>query len=207
MLVIGPGGGEDIATALAYGAKAITGVEINGQTIKVVKEIYRDFVNDIYNRKNVEIIHRDGRSFVQSTEKRYDIIQISAVDTGTGLSSGAYVLSENYLYTKEAFCAYLRHLKDDGVILLIRPEKNILRLCSIALAVMRDEGIVHPENNFLIARVVPVPEVEGWWSAALIKKSSFNQKELTDLADSFGKKLFICLEFQWITISLDYSNT
>ena len=49
----------------------------------------------------------DGRSFVRRSPVRYDVIQASLVDTWAATAAGAYTLTENSLYTAEAFGEYL----------------------------------------------------------------------------------------------------
>ena len=43
------------------------------------------------------------------------MIQASLVDTWAATAAGAYTLTENSLYTTEAFGEYIDHLSDDGV--------------------------------------------------------------------------------------------
>ena len=74
----------------------------------------------------------DGRSFVSRTSNQYDIIQASLVDTWAATAAGAYTLTENTLYTVEAFNDYLDHLKDDGVVTITRWVFDGLRLVSLA---------------------------------------------------------------------------
>src|SRR4029078_13444059 len=62
----------------------------------------------------------------------YDIIQASLVDTWAATSAGAYALSENSLYTVEAFEDYLAHLTDRGVLSVTRWVYDGLRLVSLA---------------------------------------------------------------------------
>ena len=63
---------------------------------------------------------------------RYDVIQASLVDTWAATAAGAYTLTENSLYTVEAFNDYLDHLTDDGVLTITRWVFDGLRLVSLA---------------------------------------------------------------------------
>ena len=74
----------------------------------------------------------DGRSFVRRSPTQYDIIQASLVDTWAATAAGAYALSENSLYTVEAFDDYLDHLTDRGVLSISRWVFDGLRLISLA---------------------------------------------------------------------------
>src|SRR5205823_10563115 len=140
-LVIGPGGGRDLASALVFGAGHVDGVEINPIIADdVMRGQFREFSGRLYERPNVRITIDDGRSFVRRTANRYDIIQASLVDTWAATAAGAYTLTENTLYTVEAFNDYLDHLNDDGVLTITRWVADGLRLVSLAQAACEPRG-------------------------------------------------------------------
>ncbi len=180
VLVIGVGAGPDIVSGLERGAAHITGVDINPVIIDIGRRIYKDFNGDIFNRENVEIIEAEGRDFVRGTRKRFDIIQLTGVDTFAALSSGAYVLSENYLYTVDAVEDYLRKLKPDGILSISRwrwkvPREH-LRLCSVGIRAFERLGVTDPERHIA---VLGVPS----WGATLFKRSPFTEEDLKALSD------------------------
>ncbi len=153
-LAIGLGGGHDIMRASYFKSSRVTGVEINSTTVKLVKESFKDFLGDPYGKENVSIVNMDGRYFVKDNKKNYDIIQIAGADTDTSnLTSGALSVSENYLYTSEAFKDYLKSLKPDGILSLIRfgPREPMI-IISTALKAMNEMGIVNPYNNFIVVK-------------------------------------------------------
>jgi predicted membrane-bound spermidine synthase len=118
-LVIGGGGGEDILVALSGGADNVTAVELNPLVISAVK-YYDSQSGNIYNNNNVDLFIDDGRRFISSTAEKYDVIVLKLVDSWAAQLAGGYALSENYLYTVEAFQQYLRHLdKDNGGMLVM----------------------------------------------------------------------------------------
>jgi hypothetical protein len=93
---------------------------------------YRDFSGGIYDHPNVRVAVDDGRSFVRRSPDKYDVIQASLVDTWAATAAGAYTLTENTLYTVEAFTDYLDHLNDDGILTITRWVFDGLRLISLA---------------------------------------------------------------------------
>jgi spermidine synthase len=132
-LVIGPGGGRDLASALVFGASRVDGVEINPIIAdEVMRGRFREFSGGIYTNPRVRIAVDDGRSFVRRTPEKYDVIQASLVDTWAATAAGAYTLTENTLYTVDAFSDYLDHLSDDGVLTITRWVADGLRLVSLA---------------------------------------------------------------------------
>jgi hypothetical protein len=140
-LVIGPGGGRDLASALVFGAAHVDGVEINPIIAnEVMRSRMQAFSGGIYTHPRVRIVVDDGRSFVRRTPERYDVIQASLVDTWAATAAGAYTLTENTLYTVEAFNDYLDHLSDGGVLTITRWVADGLRLVSLAQAACEARG-------------------------------------------------------------------
>jgi hypothetical protein len=131
-LVIGGGGGEDIQTALAGGSKNVTAVELNPLIVSAVKR-FGSQSGDVYDRKDVGLFIDDGRRFISSTDARYDAIVIKLVDSWAAQLAGGYALSENYLYTTEAFQQYLRHLNKDGMLVMIRWNFELPRLMPLVV--------------------------------------------------------------------------
>jgi len=115
--VIGAGAGRDVLTALQAGAAKVTAVEINPLVARdVMLGAYRAFSGGLYAREDVELVVEDGRSFVRRTDQRFAVLQLSMVDTSAATSAGAYALTENSLYTVEAFGDYLSVLDEGGVL-------------------------------------------------------------------------------------------
>src|SRR4030095_2716322 len=96
----------------------------------------------------------DGRSFIRNSKEKYDVIQMTLVDTWASTSAGAFALSENNLYTVEAFQEYFDHLKDDGFIAITRWEfkepREALRVVSQAMEALHHIGIPDPANHFIV---------------------------------------------------------
>ena len=128
-LVIGGGGGEDILVALSGGADNVTAVELNPIVISAVKHFDGQSGN-IYNNNDVDLFIDDGRRFISSTAEKYDVIVLKLVDSWAAQLAGGYALSENYLYTVEAFQQYLRHLDKDkgGMLVMTRWNFELPRL-------------------------------------------------------------------------------
>lgn len=180
VLVVGLGGGTDIITALHNGAAAVTGVEINKAMIAVTRDHYADYVGRPYQDPRVTIVHSEGRSFIRRAPALYDIIQLSGVDTWTALSSGAYVLSESYLYTTDAMREYLDHLSPDGTLSIIRwlfwPPRETLRLCTEMVEVLRSMGVTEPEKHIVVIG-------DGSLGAVLVKKRPFTWAEIAQIEE------------------------
>src|SRR2546427_6266176 len=175
-LVIGPGGGRDLVSALVFGARHVDGVEINPIIADdVMRDRFRDFSGGIYTHPRVRIVVDDGRSFVRRTPDRYDVIQASLVDTWAATAAGAYTLTENTLYTVEAFDDYLDHLTDEGVLTMTRWVFDGLRLVSLAQAAAEKRGW-SAADRIAIIRHQRV-------ATFLFKRTPFTAAELATLHD------------------------
>ena len=151
-LVIGPGGGRDLLSALVFGATRVDGVEINPIIVRdVMLDRFREYSGNLYGDPRVSIHVDDGRSFIRRSANRYDVIQASLVDTWAATAAGAYTLTENSLYTAEAFGEYLDHLTDDGVLTITRWVFDGLRLVSLAQEACAARGL-DPARHLAIVR-------------------------------------------------------
>jgi hypothetical protein len=156
-LVIGPGGGWDVARALASGSHDVTAVEINDIiATTVMREKWVDLSRGLYLRPDVHIYVEDGRSFVRRSTDRYEVLQATLVDTWASTAAGAFALSENNLYTRDAFRDYLSHLTDDGVVAFTRwgfdPPRESLRLISLGMAALGDLGEHDAWRHMIVGR-------------------------------------------------------
>jgi hypothetical protein len=141
-LVIGPGGGRDLLSALVFGATRVEGVEINPIIVRdVMLQRFREYSGNLYTDRRVGIHIDDGRSFIRRSSSKYDVIQASLVDTWAATAAGAYTLTENSLYTAEAFGEYLDHLTDGGVLTITRWVFDGLRLVSLAQEACAERGL------------------------------------------------------------------
>jgi spermidine synthase len=153
-LILGSGGGIDIINALRRGVQSVTAVEINQATMDICRNM-AEYNNHLFERPGVEPVVAEGRSFVTAAgDKRWDLIQLSGVDTLAASQAGAFTLAESYLYTREAFESYLRHLAPGGVLTLTRwmsePARQTLRVISIADAALRDLGIRDTREHIML---------------------------------------------------------
>jgi len=183
-LVIGPGGGRDLWTALVAGARRVEGVELNPIIVRdVMEKRFRAYSGDVYHAKGVSVVVDDGRSYVSRSRERYDIIQASLVDTWAATSAGAYAMTENNLYTVEAFEAYLQHLKPDGVLTISRWYPEGLRLVSLAWGAGRRLGWNKIADRMFVARA-------GNLATFILKNSPFTDGEIRQLIDNCARLKF-----------------
>ena len=185
--IIGPGGGVDVLRAVAKGSRNVTGIEINPIIANnIMRDRYADYSYHLYQIPEVHIHVSDGRSFVRDSRDHYDVIEMTLVDTWASTAAGAFALSENNLYTVEAFREYFEHLKPDGMIAITRWEfarpREALRVVSQAMEALRQIGVADSSGNFIVVSNGPL-STDGRPVLALAKKSPFTLEEQRAVLD------------------------
>jgi spermidine synthase len=185
--IIGPGGGVDVLRAVVSGSPDVTGIEINPIIANtIMRDRYADFAYHLYERPGVDIQVGDGRSFIRNANQTFDVIQMTLVDTWASTAAGAFALSENNLYTSEAFQEYFAHLKPDGMVAITRWEfrqpREALRVASVAMDAMHRIGISETSSHFIVVSQGELDE-DGINVAVLAKKSPFTSSEENALKD------------------------
>lgn len=179
--IIGPGGGVDVLRAVASGSPSVTGIEINPIIANtVMRGRYADYAYHLYERPQVHMHVSDGRSYIRSSKEQFDVVQMTLVDTWASTAAGAFALSENNLYTVNAFREYFEHLRPDGMIAITRWEfrqpREALRVVSVAMEALHQLGINDTRNNFIVVSEGRLDE-DGRPVVVLAKKSGFTPQE------------------------------
>jgi spermidine synthase len=179
--IIGPGGGVDVLRAVANGSHSVTGVEINPIIANtIMRRRYADYAYHLYERPDVRIHVADGRSFIRNAHENFDVVQMTLVDTWASTAAGAFALSENSLYTTQAFREYFEHLKPDGIIAVTRWEfrepREALRVVSVATEALHQLGVSDVSRHFVVVSDGELDE-DGIPVAVLAKKGAFTSEE------------------------------
>ncbi len=194
VLVIGVGGGIDVMNALRRGASHVTAVELQPITVDLLNTMLSGWTGGMFQRPEVDLVAAEGRHYVRSHEAIYDQIQITATDTFSAQTTGAYVLAESYLYSIEAFDDYFDHLSENGVISMVLgdflykdpllPEPLVTRLAITARETLRQRGvadstahIIHV-GQWLYAEGGPPGIAGSIVSNLIIKKTPFTPGEV-----------------------------
>jgi hypothetical protein len=181
VLVIGVGAGRDVVTALRNGASRVTAVELDGATVQIVKNEMNGVLKGLFHRPDVELVNSEGRHFIKTTDQRFDVIQLTGVDTLAAAFSGAYVLAENYLYTVEAFHDYLDHLRPGGVLSFATGDfdanqpKATARMVSVARQALLERGHERPQDHMAVI------DSQTLLSEIMIKEGGFSKNEVSSL--------------------------
>jgi hypothetical protein len=187
VLVIGVGGGPDVLIGLHHGARHVVGVEVNSAMVDLLTDTYADFSGNLAARSDVEIHAAEGRHFLTRDPRRFDVIQMSGVDTFSALASGAYALAENFLYTVEAHHDLLDHLNPGGLLSIARwlfkPPRETLRLVATQLRALEERGVEEAWDRLVIVKGLPTGHRGGGvplfpWAETLLKDGPFTREEV-----------------------------
>jgi hypothetical protein len=189
--IIGPGGGVDVLRALASGSPSVTGIEINPIIANtIMRGRYATYSKHLYQRPDVHLHVTDGRSYLRSSQQQFDVVQMTLVDTWASTAAGAFALSENNLYTVEAFREYFEHLKPDGMIAITRWEfhepREALRVVAVAMEALHRLGVANPARNFIVASQGALDE-DGIPVVVLAKKTAFTSGEEAAVQAHFAR--------------------
>jgi predicted membrane-bound spermidine synthase len=186
-LIIGPGGGNDVVVARVLGARQITAVEVNPIIARDVmsSEPFRSYSGALYEQPGVRLVVDEGRSFLRRSRERYDVIQATMVDTWAATAAGAFALTENNLYTVEAFKEYLQRLEPEGVLSLTRwhqePPDQLLRLVSLARGALAELELGEPGPRLALVRGRPQRRFQRAPATFLMKRTPFSPQEIAQL--------------------------
>ncbi len=180
--IVGVGGGRDVLSALYFGAKKITGIEINPAIFEVLTDKFADFSGHLDRQPGVSLVNAEARSYINHSPDRHDLIQISLIDTWAATAAGGLTLTENRLYTVEAWDDFYRALNPGGILSVSRwydakvHRGEFYRLIAIAGSALQRAGVAPAElsrhvvalNVGNIVTVITRPDAftDAEWQAA-----------------------------------------
>jgi spermidine synthase len=145
--VVGVGGGRDILSGLLFGAKHIRAIEINPAIFEVLTDKFADFSGHLDRQPGVSLVNAEARSYINHSSERYDLVQISLIDTWAATAAGGLTLTENRLYTTDAWNDFYHALKPGGMLSVSRwfdPKTHrveLYRLVAIAASALERKGV------------------------------------------------------------------
>jgi spermidine synthase len=188
--IIGPGGGVDVLRAVVSGSPSVTGIEINPLIAdNIMRGAWADYSHHLYQIPEVHMHVSDGRSWVRNSRDSYDVLQMTLVDTWASTAAGAFALSENNLYTVQAFREYFQHLEPDGMVAITRWEfkrpREALRVASVAMQALHELGVADTRQNFIVVAQQTL-DLDGVPVTVLAKKSAFTEAETQQVRRYLG---------------------
>lgn len=212
ILVVGVGGGRDILAALEYDQNSVTGVEINGDILKTTNGVYGDFTGHLDRNEKVTMVNDEARSFLTRTDDKYDIIQISLIDTWAATAAGAFALSENALYTTDAFKVFFDSLKPGGILSISRwykigdePPRETYRTEALAARALKNAGVENPRDHILMYHSPP----SGFTTSTatlLISPDGFSESEVSTATEEADRLGFTTVLTPTVALSRRFAN-
>jgi predicted membrane-bound spermidine synthase len=180
-LVIGPGGGSDLLVALGSGSQSVTAVEMNPLMLRFVRHFGAEAGN-LYDHPRIETVLSEGRNYLSRTDRSFDVIFLGFVDSWAAVASGGLSLSENYLYTTEAFRAYYDHLTPDGALTIMRWREDVPRLVSNAVALL---GAEEARKRVVVVMEKRANGDDPPQMIFMLRKSPFTEAQATTIMDTW----------------------
>jgi hypothetical protein len=147
--------------------------------------------------EGLDLINDEARSYITRTSDNFETIQISLIDTWAATSAGAFALSENSLYTTDAWDTFLDQLTDDGILTVSRwfrhenPEPlEMLRTTALASQVLTDRGVENPRDHILIYEGPPEGPVGATVGTIMVSKEPFTDDQLATAEEVAGDMQF-----------------
>lgn len=204
--IIGPGGGRDILTGLLFGANKITGVELNPAVLEATRTTFADYSGHVYDYPNVRTEIEDARTFLGRSDQQFDLIQASLIDTWAASAAGAFALSENSLYTREAFQTFFQRLSDRGLVSYSRwyfpsDPSETLRMVVLGLDAWQSMGIEEPADHLVVvANLAQNRSATEGLATMLLKKTPFTAEQIAILQDISQQMAFTVLYAPGLTL-------
>ncbi len=178
--IIGVGGGRDLLSARVFGVEEAIGIEINPTFVDLHQNNpeFSAFVG-LPQIEGVSLVVDEARSWFARSQDSFDLIQMSLIDTWAATGAGAFTLSENGLYTTEAWQIFLRRLTPSGVFTVSRwyspgDINETGRMVSLAVAALMESGVENPRNHIFLAAAERI-------ATLVISRSGFSAAELSAL--------------------------
>lgn len=173
--VIGVGGGRDVLAAARAGHRPIVGVELNAKIVSLHREAMAEF-SGIAAIPGAELVVDEARSFFTRDDRQYEVVTMSLIDTWASTGAGAYSLSENGLYTVEAWLAFMRRLTPTGIFTVSRWYKSDSpgetgRMLALAMETLWRLGAKDPRAHLILLQ-------QGSVATLLVSPSPFSPQDL-----------------------------
>jgi spermidine synthase len=193
--IIGSAGGNEILASIRLGAGQITGIELNPVTVSLLTDHFADFTGHLTKDPRVRVVNAEGRSFLKSSGEVFDLIWLVAPDSYAAMNaatSGAFVLSESYLYTREMIVEALEHLDENGILCAqfgeidfeVKPNR-VIRYLGTARDALAELGIGDFPAHVAVAVAPGFGRLNS--STILLKKSPFTPQDAAAFREAVAR--------------------
>lgn len=184
VLVLGAGGGGEVASALYHCAARVDAVELNPQVVSLVQDRFAEFAGHLYQRPEVRVHTGEARGFAAASDRRWDLIQVALLDSFAASAAGTHALAESHLYTVEALGELLDRLAPGGLLAFTRwlevPPRGSVKLFATAVRALEERGVESAGERLLLVR--------SWKTATLLMKDRAFTAGEVDAARRFAEE-------------------
>ncbi|MGH8902754.1 MAG: hypothetical protein ACRDYA_14020 [Egibacteraceae bacterium] len=182
-LVLEPGGGLEVLSALELGARSVVAVENNRLLAKLLTSGLSSRAGGVYEDPRVDLVVSNPRGYLSRSREAFDLVTLALSENRRAVTAGAFSLSETYPLTAEAFDAYLAHLAPGGLLVVHRwlqlPPTEELRAGALVADALRRAG-KPPATRIIAIRSFSTMLI-------LAKQQPFDQPEI-ELAKAFARQ-------------------
>ncbi|MGH3921341.1 MAG: hypothetical protein ACRDTT_00400 [Pseudonocardiaceae bacterium] len=182
-LVLEPGGGLEVLSALELGARSVVAVENNRLLAQLLASHLSSQAGGVYADPRVELVVSNPRGYLSRAQETFDLVTLALSENRRAVTAGAFSLSETYPLTAEAFDAYLAHLAPGGLLVVHRwlqlPPTEELRAAALVADALRRAG-KSPATSIIAIRSFSTMLI-------LAKQEPFTQPEI-ELAKAFARQ-------------------
>jgi hypothetical protein len=189
VLIIGAAGGNEILASLHFGADTIDAIELNPVTYSLLTDRFADFSGHLAENPHVNYRQGDGRTYLDRSSDTYNLIWYPAPDSYSATNaaaSGAFVLSESYLYTSNIIEQSLDHLTSDGIVVAQFGEidydkkaNRTDRYVATARQALENQGVADPGSHIVV--ITSKAKEVGSYSTVMVKKDPYTPAQIADL--------------------------
>jgi hypothetical protein len=160
-------------------------VELNEQIVALHRGEMADF-SRLTQIEDVELVSDEARSWFVRDQANYQVITMSLIDTWASTGAGSYTLSENGLYTVEAWETFMKRLDGDGIFTVSRWYHTVspgetARMLALTMEVLYRRGVEDPREHIILLQNLNV-------ATLLVSPSPFGDADL-DLMQEHVKRL------------------
>jgi hypothetical protein len=173
--VIGVGGGRDVIVAARAGHTPVVGIELNDLIVALHTDVMADF-SRLTAIPGVELVSDEARSHMSREQRRFSVITMSLIDTWASTGAGSYSLSENGLYTVEAWRVFVERLEENGIFTVSRwyhPNSpgETARMLALGLELLWQGGVEDPHQHLILLQNFEV-------ATLLLSPKPFSKRDL-----------------------------
>jgi glyoxylase-like metal-dependent hydrolase (beta-lactamase superfamily II) len=152
ILIVGLSG-DGVSKTARFLSDRVVGIEINPRIVELQANELIPYNGNSY--KDIEVHVMDGRSYLEETQEKFDIVTLMNAHGARGQAAGS-APSPEYLFTLEAFESYFEHMTDNGILNIEEPinrprrEPPVWKMLVTIRQALLNIGYTNPEKHCFV---------------------------------------------------------